>query len=131
MPFAVIITHGAFFVDSAGYVLTDGVAGSNTLWVLDFPANGTVAGFAAYRPDQQTPLPYEYECFRCHTTGAQPQDPDNPLSQDGRPGIHGTWAEAGIQCEVCHGPGSNHAPNPQARNLFVDSTARTCASVGA
>jgi hypothetical protein len=120
-------THNALFVDSAGYVLTDGVEGVNTQWVLDFPANGTVAGFAAYRSDRQTPLPYEYECFRCHTTGAQAQDPDSPLSQDGRPGIRGTWTEPGVQCEACHGPGSNHVPNPQARNIFVDATASTCA----
>lgn len=120
-------THNALFVDSAGYVLTDGVEGAHTQWVLDFSANGTVAGFTAYRPDQRTSLAYEYGCFRCHTTGAQPQDPDDPLSQDGRPGIRGVWTEAGVQCEACHGPGSNHAPDPQARDVFVDATARTCA----
>ncbi len=119
--------HGAFFVDRTGFVMTDGVEGVNTQWNLDFPPNGTVAGFVAYQPEQQTPLPYGHDCFRCHTTGPEPQDPNDPRSQDGRPGILGTWAEAGVQCEACHGPGSNHVPNPQARNIFVDSTVQTCA----
>ena len=119
--------HGAFFVDQAGFVATDGVLGVNTQWLLDFPPNGTEAGFAAYLPDQATPKPYDYEtCFRCHTTGPQPQNPDDPRSQDGRPGILGTWAEHDVQCEACHGPGSAHVPDPQARNIFVDSTPQTC-----
>jgi len=120
--------HGAFFVDGDGFVATDGVAGVNTQWNLDFPANGTTAGFVEYLPDQTTPKPYDYEtCFRCHTTGPQPQDPTDPRSQDGRPGILGTWAEPDVQCEACHGPGSSHVPDPQARNIFVDPTPQTCA----
>ena len=121
--------HGAFFVDKNGFIATDGVSGVNTQWNLDFPANGTHAGFVAYLPDQAGPKPYDYEtCFRCHTTGPQPQDPDDPRSQDGRVGILGTWSEAGVRCEVCHGPGSRHVPDPQARNIFVDSTPETCAT---
>ncbi len=117
----------AFFVDASGFIMTDGVDGVNTQWNLDFPANGTAAGFVAYHPEQTTPLPYDFAtCFRCHTTGPQAQDPNNPRSQDGRPGILGTWAEAGVRCEACHGPGSYHAPSPQARNIFVDSTSKTC-----
>ena len=117
----------ALFVDSDGYVMTDGVEGVNTHWALDHPASGITAGFVPYKPEQTQRLPYDYEtCFRCHTTGPRPQDPADPRSQDGRPGILGTWAEAGVRCEACHGPGSLHAPNPQARNIFVDPTAKTC-----
>ena len=120
-------THGAYFVDSSGYVMTNGDIGADSQWNLTFPPNGTVAGFAPYLPNQTTPLPYVYDCFRCHTTAPQPQDPNDPRSQDGRPGIQGTWAEAGVQCEACHGPGSNHIPTPAAREMFVDSTPATCA----
>ena len=120
-------THSAFFVDANGYVLTDGTAATNTGWVLDFPANGTTAAFTAYLPNQNTPLEYDYDCFRCHTTGAQDFDPADPMNQDSRPGILGTWAEPNIECEACHGPGSNHVPNTEARDLFVDSTPQTCA----
>ncbi len=120
--------HNAFFVDDAGYVMTNGVDGVDTQYLLGFPPNGTQAGFTAYLPNQATPKPFDYEtCFRCHTTGPQPLDPANPVKQDNRPGILGTWAEANVQCEACHGPGSNHAPNPGRRDLFVDLTAQTCA----
>ncbi|MCK4340667.1 MAG: hypothetical protein KAY37_02945 [Phycisphaerae bacterium] len=119
--------HGAVFVDEDGFVATDGVAGVNTLWNLDFPPNATRAGFAAFLPNQTSPIPYDYQtCFRCHTTGPRPQDANDPRSQDGRPGILGTWAEAAVQCEACHGPGSNHVSDPRAREIFVDSTPQTC-----
>jgi len=37
---------------------------------------------------------------------------------------HGHAAAA--QCEACHGPGSNHIPNPSARDLFVGVGAQNC-----
>jgi len=119
--------HNALFVDRDGYVLTDGVAGVPTQWLLDFPPNGARAGFVPYLPSRAAPLPYEYDCFRCHTTGPVRQDAAQPRSQDGRPGIQGTWAEPGVHCEACHGPGSHHVPNPHLRNIFVDATVQTCA----
>lgn len=121
--------HGAFFVDAQGFVMTTGIDGADTQYNLDYPPNGTTAGFVPYLPAQATPKPFDYEtCFRCHTTGPMPQDPNNPRSQGNRPGILGTWAEENVQCEACHGPGSNHVPNPQRRNIFVDSTpTATCA----
>jgi len=119
--------HGAFFIDRDGFLMTDGTLGVQTQWFLDFPSNGTTASFASYLPAQVQPLTYSYACFRCHVTGPEPQNAQQPLSQDGRPGILGTWAEPGVQCEACHGPGSNHAPEPWARRMFVDSTNDTCA----
>lgn len=119
--------HCGYFIDSDGFLMTTGIDGVNTKWLLDFPANGTAAGFVPFLSDQATPLPYDYDtCFKCHTTGPQPQDPADPRSQDSRRGILGTWAEPGVTCEACHGPGSKHAPNPQKRNIFVDSTPQTC-----
>ncbi len=41
-------------------------------------------------------------CPQCHTTGHR-RDTTNKL-----PGVSGTWAEAGIGCELCHGPADNH-----------------------
>ncbi len=118
--------QGALFIDANGFLMTTGVEGVGTLGTVELPPLGFLPGFADYLPDQQSPLPYDYECFRCHTTGPQPQDAGNPRSQEGRDGILGTWAEAGVECEACHGPGSNHVPSPQNRDFFVDSTGRTC-----
>jgi len=117
----------AQFVDDGGFVLTDGAAGVHTQWNLALEDNGTAAGFVAFLPTRTTPLPYSFDCFRCHTTGPRPASVAVPDRQDNRPGIEGTWAEPGVRCEACHGPGSNHVPNPSARNLFVDATAQTCA----
>lgn len=119
--------HHARFINTQGYVQTTGVDGVDTDYLLTFPPNGTSAHFAPYLPGQTEPDAYVYDCFKCHTTNPQPQDSADPRSQDNRPGIKGTWSEAGIRCEACHGPGSNHAPDPQARGIFVDSSTTTCA----
>jgi hypothetical protein len=119
--------HGANFLRTDGFFMTDGREGVNTQWDLLFPPNGTVASFAAYLPTQVAPLPYTFDCFKCHVVNPQPQDPAAPLFQENRQGILGTWSESGVMCEACHGPGSKHAPDPEARRMFVDSTNSTCA----
>lgn len=108
------------FIDSDGYVMTDGVDGVNTQWNLDFPPTGTVAGWTTYSSSQVDPKPYGHSCFKCHTTG-----PSEDGNQDDLVGIQGTFAEPGVQCEACHGPGSRHAPNPP-RNIYVNDKAEFC-----
>lgn len=119
-------TKGAQFVDLQGYLMTNGRLGVDAQWNLSLPANGTTPGFAPYRADTAAALPYDFTCFRCHTTGPVAQDPAAPRFQDNRPGLIGTWFEEGVQCEACHGPGSNHVPNPSARNLYASNSAATC-----
>ncbi|MBN1343775.1 MAG: hypothetical protein JXQ73_13920 [Phycisphaerae bacterium] len=119
-------THSALFVDQAGYVLTNGTEGVDTQWNLEFLDNGTAPGFAPYKVGQTTPLPYDYDCFRCHTTGAKRQDANRPEFQDNRPGMAGTWEEMGVQCEACHGPGSNHVPSPEAGGIYINTRASWC-----
>lgn len=116
----------ARFIDQDGYVLTTGLTGVPTQWNLALPANGTEPGFVDYEPTATQPKPYDFSCFTCHTTGAKAQDSDFPENQENRPGFIGTWEEAGVQCEECHGPGSNHIPNPPARDIFVDVAASHC-----
>ena len=63
----------------------------------------------------------QYNCQRCHNTGAS-HDTENEL-----PGIDGTWELNGVQCEACHGPGSVHiAQNGTKDTIIVDTSASLC-----
>jgi len=115
-------TKKARFIDRDGFLLTSGGTGVDSQWNLSFPSNGSEAGFAPFESERMEPLPYDESCFRCHTTGAQPFNPAEPRFQEGRPGLQGTWAEAGIQCESCHGPGSHHFGSEGAE-VVIDRSA--------
>ncbi len=72
--------------------------------------DGTLWGIGNYHPaDDKT---YNYGCFRCHTTG--PEEGGTWLA-----GVAdlGTFAEGGVGCEACHGPGSNHVSDPSTSNI--------------
>jgi hypothetical protein len=116
----------ANFVNQDGYVLTSGTTGMDTQWNLPLALTGEPAHFVPYQPGDASLQPYNYSCFVCHTTGPQPPSAANPRFQDNRPGMAGTWVEAGVQCEACHGPGSNHVPNPEARDIYVNTSAAFC-----
>jgi hypothetical protein len=125
----------AWFVDLDGYVLTTGLSGVATQWNLSFPPNGTPAGFVEFMPDASGPTPFPFADFQRYTTGPQPQDSERPRFQDNRGGLAGTWSETGVQCEACHGPGSNHFGTAagevdiEREFIFVDSSgAATCAN---
>ena len=63
-----------------------------------------------------------YSCGECHTTGFNPSG-----HQDDLPGIEGTWALPGVQCEECHGPASLHVEDPYANPLRIpDNTWEAC-----
>lgn len=119
-------TRKAQFVDLDGFVLTTGEEGVPTQWNVSFPANGTSTEFVSYESSAEMPHSYDFSCFQCHTTGPLSQNEGYPHFQENRPGIPGTWAESGVQCEACHGPGSNHVPNPAGRDIFVGNSADNC-----
>jgi hypothetical protein len=119
-------TQNAFFVDLDGFVMTDGIEGVNTQWNLAFPPNETEPNWAPYEPNEATPLPFGYSCFRCHTTGAQEQDPNSPEFQDNRPGMAGIFQETGVQCERCHGPASKHVGDSGGSVMYIGGRASDC-----
>ncbi len=97
-------------VDSDGWVIT-----------------GDEAGYAL---DGKEWIPYEtahepgtlaFECATCHTTGYHPED-----AQDGLEGVVGTWEAEGIQCERCHGNGSQHVEEPYLVPMQVERDAELC-----
>ncbi len=98
----------ARFLGKDGYIITKG--GNNQY-------NLANQSFADYHKDELKP----YDCGRCHTTGYTPDG-----NQDGLPGIVGQWAEPGITCEECHGPGSLHVATPQDVGMLIDTRPEAC-----
>lgn len=79
----------ARFIGRDGFIVTGDTAQYNL-------ATGTRS---AYHTGEQKP----YDCGKCHTTGYSPAG-----NQLGLPGLVGTWAQDGVRCEACHGPGGPH-----------------------
>ena len=92
----------ARFIDQEGFIIT-GDADATTQYNLFNEEIDLGGDWVAYHAGEETP----YDCGACHTTGYSARG-----NQDGLPGLIGTWALPGIQCEECHGPGSLHANHP-------------------
>jgi len=114
----------ARFIDQDGYIITDrpGAVISDTTylnqWNLANPILDKAAGWVTYNSGKPK---LQYTCGACHTTGYSPNG-----NQDDKPGLVGTWAEPGIKCEACHGPGSLHATNPRGFRMEIDRDAELC-----
>jgi len=108
----------ARFIDQDGYIITGANENATTQYNFANPVVGNEAGWVGYHAGEAN-LPYD--CGTCHTTGYKPEG-----NQDGLPGLVGTWAEDGIGCEECHGPGSLHVDNPYGVALKVDRHAAEC-----
>ncbi len=114
----------ANYIDKNGYILTGNKAstvpaskGEQVKYMFPFAANDA--------PDSHG---YDY-CGRCHTTGWQDYtegagDNRNLNRQDDMPGMGGTFAMAGVQCESCHGAGSEHVKGPSKHNIVKLADAR-------
>ena len=111
----------ARFVGKDGYIITGPKGDKDYKNQYNFanPIVGTDAHWGKYHPGEQRP----YDCGSCHTTGYNPKG-----NQDGLPGVVGTWAEPGITCERCHGPGSKHNKDPYGEKLQVNRDAELCGS---
>jgi hypothetical protein len=119
----------ARFMNQDGYIITDspenvasGGTVSNTAYLNQWNfANSIVDAAAGWVKYNSGVAQLKYTCGECHTTGYRPTG-----NQDGRPGIVGQWAQPGIQCEACHGPGSLHAKNPYGIALKIERDAEAC-----
>ena len=106
----------ARFIGHDGFIIT-GDADSTTQYNFVNEDIGLGGDWVAYHPGEEKP----YNCGPCHTTGYSPEG-----NQDGMPGMIGTWAEDGITCEECHGPGSLHVQAPMGVEMKIDRTAAAC-----
>ena len=98
----------ARFIGLDGFIITAG--GQNQY-------NLATSGWVDYHKDEVKP----FDCGTCHTTGYRGDG-----NQDGLPGIIGQWAAPGIQCEECHGRGSQHAQSPTGFRLSIDTRSEAC-----
>ncbi len=57
-------------------------------------------------------------CVKCHVTGYE--------KEGGFIDYELTPEMAGVQCEVCHGPGSAHISNPTRKTIIKDAGAALC-----
>jgi hypothetical protein len=113
----------ARFMNKEGYIITDepgktGNAEYLNQWNYANPSLDKDAGWVTYNSGKEN-LPYN--CGACHTTGYSPNG-----NQDDLPGIVGTWAQPGVRCEECHGPGGLHASNPQGFEMKIDRDSAAC-----
>ncbi len=106
----------ALFVDANGYIITGDEAATTQ---YNLPNERLQAGndWVAFHAGEEK----SFDCGSCHTTGYTPSG-----NQDGLPGIVGTWALEGVQCEECHGAGSAHANHPMSYEMKVDRTSGAC-----
>ena len=77
-------------------------------------------GNASYSSYENDDVDLTFSCGNCHTTGWRHYDDVlNFNRQDGLPGMDGTFEFTGIQCESCHGGGSNHVRTSGDKNLIA------------
>lgn len=108
----------ALYLNNDGYIIT---GDENATTQYNFYNDRLQVGdrWVAFHAGEEQP----FDCGNCHTTGYTPSG-----NQDDMPGIVGTWALEGVQCEECHGAGSLHANHPMAYEMKVDRTAGSCTS---
>jgi hypothetical protein len=108
----------ALFVDRQGYVITGDSENATTQYNLANDLLGQTAEWVGYRAGEAE-VPYAFG--RYHTTGYSARGNQNDL-----PGLVGTWALPGVQCEACHGAGSLHVNHPVSYSMDVTRDAQSC-----
>ena len=101
------------YIDQEGYIITSAKDGSEAKTQYNLEDGS----WSFYHKGEKKP----YKCGPCHMTAYNKNG-----NQDGRPGIIGTWAEDGIGCEECHGPGADHIQQPSKQNITIVSSAASC-----
>lgn len=75
--------------------------------VLPAQWNFDTRTWTPYNVDTWEEIDWRSQCAYCHVVGYDRDEND--------------WAEFGIGCEACHGPGSAHSDDPSINNIFNPS----------
>ena len=102
------------FIDKDGFIYTGDDAQYNYL-------DNSIVGYHA----DEDPGTKKYDCGKCHTTGWK-SIADGGSPQDGLPGMDGEFFAGGIQCEACHGMGSDHQITRSADDITIKREAADC-----
>ncbi len=108
-------TKKARYMDKKGYIITK--TGPNK----DIPGKNQYNLATGAWSDYEAGKEKKYDCGPCHMTAYKKEG-----QQGGLEGIIGTWALDGIQCEECHGPGSEHIKSGDKAKISIDRTAAGC-----
>lgn len=104
----------ANYIDADGYIVT----GEDAQWNFE-------TGVAAAYQSETNPGTQVYDCGMCHATGWKSiSEGGNP--QDDLDGMGGSFFEAGVQCERCHGMGALHKHTRSKDYIEVDPSAELC-----
>ena len=106
-------TKKSRYIDKNGYIITTAKDGSEAKTQYNIEDGS----WSFYHKGEKKP----YKCGPCHMTAYSPEG-----NQDGMEGMIGTWAEDGIGCEECHGPGGDHIKKPGKTTITIDLTAEAC-----
>lgn len=101
------------YIDKNGYIITSAKDGSEAKTQYNLEDGS----WSYYHKGEKKP----YKCGPCHMTAY-----DKDGNQGGLEGMIGTWAEDGIGCEECHGPGSSHVADPSEADMKIDRSAEAC-----
>ncbi len=107
----------ARWIDADGYIVT----GSAVQYNLETET------MSAYHNNETDKV---YNCGNCHATGwkaytSEDADDRNLNRQDDLPGMAGTFAAPGVQCEACHGAGSAHVESQSPDDITRVASPRT------
>ena len=113
----------ARYINKDGYIITDAPGSSGdseygNQYNYENKNVGASAGWVQFHSGEEN---LAYNCGSCHTTGYSPDG-----TQDDLPGLTGTWAQPGIRCEACHGPGGQHVTNPTGNAMRISRDSGAC-----
>jgi len=115
----------ALFINKEGYIITDepgksGNADYLNQWNLANKELSKNADWVKFHAGEDK---LKHTCGECHTTGFNPGG-----SQENLAGNTGSWAQEGVRCEACHGPGGQHMTDPPSFPMRINRDSAACSA---
>jgi predicted CXXCH cytochrome family protein len=113
--FLLMTTSGIYSEQSASYIGWNKCATCHSAIKDAWQNTRHAKAIESLKKSGQENLP---ACVKCHVTGYE--------KDGGFIDYELTPEMAGVQCEVCHGPGSDHVANPMTKKMIKESGAPLC-----